>query len=153
MCQNANETNSTVLLNLDCVCCGIQYEVYKQYRRTVDIWRVSYHMQSINLAIAFTHRPLNDDELFQVKIDRLVDAGTTPSTLFSVGLIDCTTANAAKQRWTLLSSQILHQSETVTKECEQSDLDDLKVGTPFLLVFPLISAARSSVCYVYIYKA
>ncbi len=91
-----------------------------------------------NTSIAFTHRPINDDELFQVKIDKLMEAGTTPlpkqdaattkPAMLRVGLLDATAETGKQLRWTLMSSQIVqHEGETVVQQSEQFNLDDLKV--------------------------
>ncbi len=87
--------------------------------------------ENVDSKCAFSHRPLENDEFFQIKIDRL-DPGESLAMLFHVGLVairDGTT----KEKWTLMSSQILLQGKPL-KKFDKLDLNTLRVD-PFINIW------------------
>jgi hypothetical protein len=74
--------------------------------------------------MALSHRPLEDDELFQIKIDKLENDETVTPVLLHVGLVDDRSDNT--QQWTLTSSHILYKGEKL-QQFTKLDVDELKV--------------------------
>lgn len=74
--------------------------------------------------MVLSHRSLDDDELFQIKIDKLEgDVATTD--LLNVGVVEIKAGDAA-QHWTLMSSHLLYRGEKL-QQFNQLDLEELKV--------------------------
>jgi hypothetical protein len=72
--------------------------------------------------MALSDRPLENDELFQIKIDKVEGDATTP-VLLHVGLVD---RSDNTQQWTLVSSHILYKGEQL-QQFTKLNLDELQV--------------------------